>query len=69
MYVPASRQVQALTIPRTAPEKQPPDCFTDTDASIGPVPSGLSSDGSTDPGQQGNSHLPKTGPTFPSPFF
>ncbi|EDL94666.1 rCG20378 [Rattus norvegicus] len=29
----------------------------DTDASIGPVPSGLSSDGSTDPGQQGNSQL------------
>ena len=30
---------------------------TNTDTSTGPVPSDLSSDGSTDPGQQGNSQL------------
>jgi hypothetical protein len=31
--------------------------LTDTDASTGPAPSYLSSDGSTDPGQQGHSQL------------
>lgn len=42
---------------RAAPEKQPLDALTDTDASIEPVPSDLPTDGSTDPGQQGNSQL------------
>jgi hypothetical protein len=53
-------QVQVLTISRIA---APP--VTDKDVSTAPAPSDISSDGSTDPGQQAIANSPKTGQTSP----